>query len=177
MKNNYQRLPWFGAALVVLGIVMLLDKLSILEIRFAAVFWPLVMLLGIGIVTKGFSRNATGKVFWGTLIFLYALFFFLRSIDALEIRGHLFLPGTFLILGFAFLMLFLNNVKEWFFLLPACILGGIGLLFILVEYDYLYGWEVWDLVHRYWPIALILVGLAVILRRKEQHHTTPPTQA
>ena len=36
--------------------------------------------------------------------------------------------------------------------------------------------EVWEAVHRYWPLALILVGLAIILRRRTQVEKTQQTQ-
>ncbi len=177
MTNNSRRLPWFGAALIVVGLLMLLNRLDVLEIHFFSVVLPILMVFGVVVVARGFSQNAAGKVFWGTVLFLYSLFFFLRSIDSLNLHGPLVVPSTFIILGLAFAMLFLNNVREWFFLLPAVFLTGIGVVFILVEYDYLYGWEAWSVLGRYWPVLLILVGVAVILRRKEHRTPAPPPQA
>jgi hypothetical protein len=178
VNNNSVRISWFGIVLIVLGLIMLLDRFHLVMISFGTVFWPLVMLLGIVTVVRGFSDNRTGKIFWGTVMFLFALFFFLRSSEYFEVRAHVFPPALFLIFGIAFLMTFVNNVREWYMLIPAIAFGGIGVFLILVEYGYIYrwdAWEVWNATRLYWPILVILFGLALMLRRSgrtNSHHVT-----
>lgn len=180
MSIERPRVPWFGVVLIVVGGVLLLSKLNVIELEFMQVFWPVVMLFGLLRVGQGFSRNIPRRVFWGTLLFLYGLFFFLRTWEYVDMHPHRFLPASFLIVGIAFFMMYLNNVKEWLFLVPAVILTGIGGAFILTEVGYLDRWEVWEAVRLYWPIALVLVGIAIILRRRSHTQTPdvpPPASA
>jgi hypothetical protein len=163
MKNS---ISWIGLALVLLGIFLLLDRLNILEFHFSTIFWPLVMLLGLVGVGKGFADSKGGKIFFGTVFFLYGLYFFLWSSDFLEFHGYLFVSSTFLIIGIAFLMLFINNFRNWFLLIPALFFIGVGIAFVMTELGYLYRWEVWDAVSTYWPLVLVLFGISLILRRK-----------
>jgi len=172
MQTTKRHIPWLGVALIGIGIVLLLDRLDILDVRFSTLIWPIVVLFGLVRVGQGFSRNIQSRVFTGTVIFLYGLFFLLRSTDYVELHGHMFFPATFLIFGIAFLMMFLNNLKEWVFLLPAILLCGVGTAFILGEMGYLYRYDVWEAVRLYWPLGLVIIGLAIILRRKTQ--TQPP---
>ncbi|MBI3765685.1 MAG: hypothetical protein HY277_04180, partial [Ignavibacteriales bacterium] len=164
MVNTNFRVSWFGIALIVMGGALLLDRLHIIDVEFSTIFWSLIMVLGLITAAQGFSQSRRGKVFWGTVWFLFGLFFFLRSLDSIEIHRHMFVPATLLIVGAGFLMMFIQNVRDWYYLIPATILCGIGGLFILADYGYLYRWEVWEAVHLYWPIALILVGIGIILR-------------
>lgn len=173
MKFQQPKFSLFGVALIVIGVLLLLRNLDVLTLRFASYFWPLIMLFGVVGVGQGFSANRRGKVFWSTVVFLYALFFFLRSLDFIEMRGHFFIPASFLVFGLAFLMMYLVNVREWALLIPSFVLIGLGSIFILDEFGYVDGWEVWYSIRQYWPIAIILFGLGILLRRK----SLPPSSA
>jgi hypothetical protein len=165
MNGNVKKISWFGIVLIVLGLFMLLDRFDLIQFHFSSVIWPLMMLLGIMAVARGFNQNRRGKIFWGTTLFLYSLFFLLKSIDYFEIYGQTIFPATFLIFGIAFFMLYINNLKDWPFLIPTVLLTGIGGAFLLSEYGYLYRWDVIDVVRTYWPVILILTGLGLLFRR------------
>lgn len=167
------RTSWFGIALIIIGVAMLLDHLHIFDIAFSSIFWPLMMIVGIVAVAGGFSQNRRGKIYWGTVLFLYSLFFLLRSIDSIELYSYIFLPASFLIFGIGFFMMYLNNFKDWPFLIPAILLTGIGSLFLLTEYGCFSHREVWDAVRTYWPVILILFGLAMLLKRYNTKSNTP----
>ena len=171
MMKNRPVISWFGIGLVIIGGALLLSRLNVLDIRFSSIFWAVVAVFGLLTTTRGFTANYRWKIFWGTLCFLYGLFFFLRTTDVVELRGHIFLPVSFLVFGVAFFMMYLNDVQEWFFLVPAALLGGSGALFILADMDYLSYWDVYDTIHTYWPIILILLGLAFIFRRRNSQPT------
>jgi hypothetical protein len=173
MKLNQPKFSLFGIALIIIGVLLLLKNLDVLSLRFSSYFWPVVMLIGLVGVGQGFSVNRRGKIFWSTVVFLYALFLFLRSLDSIEVRGHLFIPASFFVFGLAFLMMYLANVKEWSLIIPSFVLLGLGSMFILDEYGYVDGWEVWYSIRQYWPIAIILFGLGILLRRR----SLPPPSA
>ena len=174
MTMNRQRFPWIGLLLVIVGVVLLLNRLTYIDVRFSQVLWPCLALLGIFQVGQGFSRSRSGQIFGGTVLFLYALFFFLRTIDNVDFHGYMFFPATFLIFGIAFFMIFLNTMREWLFLVPSFVLIFVGATFFLSEMGYIDSWDAWHLARTYWPAALIVVGVAIILRRRNVSHTTPP---
>lgn len=174
MSNFKTNVSWFGILLVVVGIIMLLDHLNVFDMKYSLIFWPLMMLVGIVLVSRGFTGIHRGKIFWGSALFLYSLFFFIRSIDYFDIHGRLIFPASFLIFGIAFFMMYLGNVKDWPLIIPAAILGGIGTIFILTEYGYIYRWDVWEAIADYWPVLLIVIGILLIFRRKSA--TTPPPE-
>jgi hypothetical protein len=162
------RIPWLGIVFILLGLVLLIEKLGYYHLGFGMIFWPLVLIYGFMKVVEGFSGNNSGRIFFGTICFLYGVYFLLRSADYFEIRFHMFLPATFIIIGFAFVMIFLNSPREWAFLLPAILLMGAGIAYLLGDVGYFSPWEVRELVRVYWPVGLILAGLAIILSWRSQ---------
>jgi hypothetical protein len=179
MDTYKRQFSWFGAALIIFGAALLLHKLHYVNVGFGDIFCVFMMLLGLGGVIRGFSENLRGKVFWSSVLFLYGVYFFLRNMDRFEFgySYRLFMPASFLIFGIAFFMMFLNNVRDWHLLIPMFFLSGIGVAFLLSELGYIYYWDVWDVLHRYWPIVVILIGLALMIRRKPQAQIpSPPGQ-
>lgn len=175
MDRSRKQISWFGVALIIFGTVILLHRLHVIRVGFDQILWAMLMLVGIMGVVKGFSRDRRGKIFWGTVWFLLGLFFLLHSIDRIEFRAHMFPPAMFLIVGLAFLMTYLNDLHDWYILIPAFILTAIGGAFILADFGYLTQWEVWEAVRMYWPVALIILGAGLIMRRKMRLPSNPPT--
>jgi hypothetical protein len=167
MMPTQQRLPVFGIVLLVLGVALLLEKLDVIEFGWSRILWAAIVLVGALITIRAFVQNGRGRVFWGTLLFLYGLFFFLRSLDLVEGGGEVFLPATITILGFAFLMLFVSDPKDWHLLIPSVVLLAFGGAFMLTEVGYFRRWEVWDSIGTWWPVILVLVGLSMILRKRK----------
>ncbi len=166
MEKTASRIPWFGVALILFGALLLVSKLNFVRISFHQVFWPVVMLLSLVGVGRGFAQGRRGKIFFGTVVFLYSVFFLLHSIDQLDIGGHLIIASTFVIFGAAFFMLWCNDFRDWFHLVPAILLGGVGAAFLGSELGYFSHWEVLDVVRLYWPLGLILFGAGMILRKR-----------
>ena len=169
-------ISWFGIALIVFGILLLLVKTDVLNIDFNQVVWAGLMVLGFGLVVKGFSRDKRGKVFWGTILFLFSVYFFLTGFDYIQYYHHIFFPSAFLIFGLAFFMLFISDIREWALLIPAFFFGGIGVAFLMSELGYVYDEDVWYTVWHYWPVLLIAIGLGVLFKRRSRHTPPPPTQ-
>jgi hypothetical protein len=164
---SQRRLPVFGILLLVVGVALLLEKLDVIEFGWSKILWAAVAVLGATIVIRSFVQNGRGGIFWGTLLFLYGLFFLLRSLDLIESHVTVFMPATFVILGFGFLMLFVSDPKDWHLLIPSVILLAFGGAFMLAEAGYIHRWEMWDTFRTWWPLILVLVGFSLILRRKK----------
>jgi hypothetical protein len=157
----------FGILLLVVGVALLLEKLDVIAFGWSRLLWAAAALLGAVIVIRAFVQDGRARVFWGTVLFLYGLFFLMRSLDLVESHMAVFMPASFVILGFAFLMLFVSDLKDWHLLIPSVILLGFGGAFMLTEVGYIRRWEMWDTFRTWWPLILVLVGLSLILRRKK----------
>jgi hypothetical protein len=162
-----RRLPVFGILLLVVGVALLLEKLNVIEFGWSRILWAAVTVLGAAIVIRAFVQNGRAGIFWGTVLFLYGLFFLLRSLDLIQGHVAVFMPASFAILGFAFLMLFVSDPKDWHLLIPSLILLGFGGAFMLAEAGYIRRWEMWDTFKTWWPLILVLVGFSLILRRRK----------
>ena len=172
MTNNNNR-PWFGVMLIVFGIVLLLNQINIINVKFSQILWTALAVYGFAIAYRGFTKKGNGKIFWGTVLFLTSILFILKNFylfDSYQCyfgSGHFVLfPAWILIFGFAFLMVFINNPKEYVHLVLSVVLISIGGAAILVEAGYLYEWDVWYVFRHYWPLVLIAIGLSLVFRRR-----------
>ena len=170
--NTRSRVSWFGIVIIFIGVLLLVDRLHLLRVDSQIILWCGLMLLGLLMVVRGFSSGRSGKIFWGSFLFLLFLFFLLRSTDMMDIHAHMMPPAIFLILGISFFMVFLNAPKEWSVLIPAVSFPGLGTMLIMVEYGILYEWDVWDIIRTYWPLILILFGLSIVLRHRSRKQSS-----
>ncbi|MBM2845023.1 MAG: hypothetical protein HW407_335 [Bacteroidetes bacterium] len=157
---------WFGTGLIIVGLVTLLDRLDVLYLDWTTAVWGLIAVFGAARMIDGFQQKLRARLFWGVFLLLLGTFNVLLDLDVVSFRYHMFPPVVLLILGASILALFVLNPKEWHLLIPAISFLGLGVLWILVSFGYVYRYEVVDAVRFYWPIALILFGLSLLLRRK-----------
>jgi hypothetical protein len=169
MRERPPSFPWFGVLLIVVGTLLLLDRLSIVDFGFARILWGTIIVFGLIQVVYGFSRNRNAKIFWGTVLFLYGVYFFTRTFEMFNAR--LLIPSSIIILGVAFLMLYFNNLKEWFLVIPGIGLTGIGLILFLGQLEVYEWWDVWIPIRKYWPVVLILTGVAILISSRSRHPT------
>lgn len=173
MSESKPKVSVVGVLLVLVGAGLMLERLDVIDIGFGRIVWFFLGLLGGWMVFRAFLDNERGKAFWGTVLFLYAIFFFLRSSGVVEFYGRTMIPAALLIVGLGFLMMFIQNPRAWQVLIPAVILGGLGTVFILADIGYFYRWDVVYVLRTYWPAILILVGISLVLKRHGRH--LPPS--
>ena len=157
-----KRYSWFGIGLVIIGAAMLLDRLDVIRFGWQPIFWTLIAAFGIAKAVDGFGRKKSGRVFWGTVLFLFGAYNLLRDLDVVELRSYWMLPAMLVIMGLSFLMMYISSLKEWHLLIPAILLLGIGAVMIMTEYGYFYRYDVFEAVRMYWPVGLILFGGAMV---------------
>jgi hypothetical protein len=155
---------FIGTGLIAVGALLLLRQMHFVNVEWHILFWAAIAALGIYRLVLGFMRNGEG-MFFGTIVTAVGIYEVLRLSDLLYIPEYL-LPATILALaGAGFLMTFFAAPRRWHLAIPGCILIGIGILMLLTEEGYFNRWEVIDFVHDWWPLALILFGVALILNR------------
>ncbi len=160
-----KRFPWFGILLVLAGTALLLDRLNVFSVGWPTLIWLFLGVTGFIMVILGFLREKDGKVFWGTVFFLYGLFFILRHYDFIDYHGHTFVPVSFVIFGLAFVMRVIYAPRDWALLIPGMLFVGAGLVFIFAELGYIYRYDVWEYLRTYWPVIFIVLGISLFFRR------------
>lgn len=169
------RFSWFGAALILVGGVLLLHRLGVVSVGWHLAVWGVIALIGAVKLVNGFSLKQRGNAFWGTGFFLIGLYNVLAELGIYELRSFLIAPALVLTLGAAFLVMYLVVPRDWHVLVPTAFFLGLGTLMVMVEMGYLYQWDVEDIVRTYWPIGLILFGAALLLNRHASHNNSVQT--
>lgn len=164
-QNKY---PWNGIMLILLGIALLIHQIGIINIRFYQIIWIAFAVWGFFITIRGFAAAKSGSVFWGTVMFLSGVSFVIHSYDLIEMPHRMFLPTLFLIFGFAFLMMFVNNIREYSSFILSIMFFIIGGLLIFAEIGYLNRWDVVYYIKTYWPLILIILGAGLIFKRRQK---------
>lgn len=181
MQASSIRFPWMGVLLILAGGALLLEKVHVVHFGLSRLLWAGVIVYGTVLVANGFSMNARGRIFWGTLVFFYGLYFLLRTFDFIELRTHLFMPVTLVIVGAGFLMMYLNNFParqrsgwgEWLSLFLALGLVGLGGAIIMGKLEYIDLGDVWYILRHFWPVLLILIGFSLLLKKGVKTQAAP----
>jgi hypothetical protein len=137
-----------GLVLVCLGLIFLADNLDYIALDFPSIWPGLLILAGIAFATGYFKNNKNyGLLLPATILVVFGLLFLYCTIAGWENMNDLwpvFLMGP----GLGFYLMYQFGEKEKGLLIPAAIMVGLGLLFLL------------DLNHilKYWSVILIAVG-------------------
>jgi hypothetical protein len=157
-----------GLILIVIGALLLIQKLTPFSLGWYEIYPLILMGLGVLFFTAIFGKKDKGAVFPGTILFLLGLFFFLRNFDIIP---YYFVrevwPIILIIIGIAFLAVFITKPQDWGVLIPGGTLLFLGTMFLLRRLHIIY-WDIGDIVADYWPAAIIVVGIGIIVGSLKQ---------
>lgn len=163
------RFSWIGIVLILLGSALLLDRIGVVRFGMQPLLWALLAIFGALRAIEGFGRKKSGRVFWGTFLFLLGVYGVLRYLDVVELRSYWIMPAILVIAGLSMLMMFVSSPQNWHLLIPALLLAGTGSAIILTELGYLSRYDVVESLRLYWPVGIILFGLALVVRNVSFH--------
>jgi LiaI-LiaF-like transmembrane region len=151
-----------GLVLVCLGFLFLADNLDLIHLDFTNL-WPILIVLiglafGIGYL---YNRKNYGLLMPATIFTLYGLLFWycvLTDWDTMHILWPMFLIGP----GLGFYFMYLLGGKEKGLLVPAGILVGLGLIFLLR----------FGIILKYWSLILIVIGIYLIYKHFKEGNKT-----
>jgi hypothetical protein len=166
MEHSKMQFPWFGAGLIVVGAAMLLHRIGVVNFGWHAALWGIVALFGAFKLVTAFTTGRAGAAFWGTVLFVAGAYQAMEDLNLVYVSSYLLFPWTVVLVGVGFLMMFAVKPKNWHVLVPSVVFMGAGTLMVLSEMGYFDRWEVVDAFRQYWPIALILFGITLLLNRK-----------
>ncbi|MBN1154656.1 hypothetical protein JXB12_07010 [candidate division KSB1 bacterium] len=158
-----------GAVLILVGILLLIHELDFIPVRWSQFFPVILVLIGLLLFIWGIRGRIGGGLFWGIVFLGAGIFYVIRNYELIPYHS---MPTTWpifsIILGIAFLSLFILNRNDWGVLIPAIVLLLIGLNYFLDYFNY---WRLQEILHTYWPLSLVLAGVFVIvvsLNRKKE---------
>ena len=167
------RFSWFGLVLLLVGSVLLLDRFGVVPLGWGPLLWFLLAAFGAVRTIEGFAKRKSGRVFWGTFLFLFGAYGMLRYLDVVELRSYWMMPAILVMVGLSLVMTFVSSPKSWHLLIPGLLFLGAGSAIILSDFGYLYRYDVMHSLWTYWPAGLILFGLALVVRGVSFHSRVP----
>lgn len=176
--SNHKSSLWPGVILIIIGALLLVNKLTDISFGWYQIYPVIFVALGIMFFVSVINRQNKGAVFPGTILLLMGVFFVLRNWDLVPYRYVRDVwPAMSAILGLAFLALFLVKPRDWGVLIPASIFLFFGGAIWLDKLDIIYI-DIWDIWRDYWPALLILIGIGIIVGSltKQSNNHQPPAQ-
>ena len=160
MNSNRSSL-WLGAALVLIGTVMLVDKFTHGAFSWLYSWEALLTAGGLLLIIRAIVTSRPNQVFPGMLAFMSGLLLVLDNFPYfIDLFWGIEIPTfVFFVLFSAFLALFLFRKADSGLLVPTLIFA------VLVAGSLLFDLKVlnWAHIRQWGPIALVLVGLIMVL--------------
>ena len=160
------KFPWFGILLILVGAGLLLDRTGVISFGWHLFFWSVLAVYGGFKLINGFPAKRRGQVFWGAFFLGVGAYNVLSELDLYELPPFLAVPAFLVLIGLGFLLVFACTPRDWHLLVPGVFFLGLGTLTGLSDLGYMYRWDVMHFVSRYWPVALILFGVSLLLNRR-----------
>jgi len=169
MSRDRKHGSYFGLTLIIIGLLFLFNSFGFWHFHWSQI----LVVMGIFFCAAAFTGHDRGPIFPGAIVLLLGLFFLLREYDILDDPMYYMWPVFLIIVGSAFLLLFIFRPEEWGLMIPGGVLILLGLLFLAYNYD-IFGYNPWRLVRDYWPIILVLIGIKMLLdSRQGKYHKEP----
>ncbi len=164
--NQTAKFPLLGVVLILFGGLLLLNNLGVLYLERGKILWLGGAIVGGIIVIDSFIHKHRDRVFWGSVLFFASVMFSIEKWRVIEPYGSYWIPAMSTAVGLAFLMLFFYEPRDVAILIPAFLFTGFGVVWMLVDLEILDWFDVRHYIRNYWPVALILWGVAILLRRR-----------
>ena len=156
-----------GISLLLLGLLMTLDYMSLLELRTNTILSITFMFYGLVVSAITFGSNRNGILFLASSVFLYGVFLYVLESYVIFKSGQLVIPAMLFIFGGGLLSVYLQDFKNTPIIVAALFLISISIFIIETKpFENIYIVErVIRFTKSYWPLMLIIIGLGVLTRR------------
>jgi hypothetical protein len=166
LRNNKLVL---GISFLIVGVLSLLRYFGIVSLSNEQLFGTAIIFYSLPTVYITLENGRREKLVWATVLFCLGVIFIVKSyFEILDTRGIVFASILFAS-GAAFMLLFIENIKEKIFLISALLL--ILLSYLSVTFFKKLGLfetvnKLGNLFEVFWPIVLMILGIALFLNRK-----------
>ncbi len=156
-------IPILGVILVIAGAILLLNAVDLIHLH-----WSYFLIAaGAALFAVAFKSKDKGGVFPGAIVLLIGLLFLLRYHYILDDSMRYMWPVFPAIVGIAFFVLFIFKSSDWGLLIPGAICLFVGVYGLAYNY-WLVRQSPWEIIARYWPLILIVVGAHLILKDRRR---------
>ena len=152
----------FAVLLKLLGII---DFANTEILSYAFIFY------GISSVYISLGKKQKLFLFSGTIVFLIGLLLFIINNFTIFSPITLILPASLLMLGIAFLMLFIDEQNKVIYLLISIIFLLFGLVAVVKRSSFkiiTFLESIWHVTKIYWPIIIVVALILLVIRRSER---------
>lgn len=157
-----------GIILIALGLIILGDNLGFYLFSWD-MFWPWFLIIGGALFLIGWmtDREKYGLLMPASILLTYGFMFLYSSYDGwwhMDVLWPYFLIGP----GLGFLLMYFLGKRESGLLIPASILLGLGVIFLMGR----------GTGRFFWPILIIIIGIILLVksRRKDLVAPVPPAE-
>jgi hypothetical protein len=151
-----------GLMLAGVGFWLLARNLTFHSLFWLKVYPLLILVFSLALFWEYHRSRRHSTLFWGTVVLVVGLFYFLRNF---RLMPYFFLdeywPLFFLAMGIGFLVRFLVQPQRWGVLFGAGFFLFLGVKSAAHVMDFEWA-EKMDHVLRFWPAALILLGVGLL---------------
>ncbi len=160
----FSRRPWLGIGMIAIGAVLLLHQLHVLPIAWREVWWAAVCIGGASLMVKGFTSKGKG-MFLGVCAVGIGGYKLLSTYTFLYIPSFLIVPSLMILAGVGILFVYFTALNRWHLLVPSLLLISLGAVIVVAEEGYIDRWAVIDFLRTWWPVSLVLFGVAMLLNQ------------
>ena len=155
-------------ALVILMLSILLKIIGIINITFTEIMGYALIFYGIADVYSSMGKNKKTLLFIGAVAFLVGVELLITSNYDFFKLSNIVLPSIFFILGTAFLVLFIDDLKNRLLLAISIIflISGVyffGRLGIFNSADFFR--SLFSISRKYWPIIVIVTAIILLIKK------------
>ncbi|MFC2088381.1 LiaI-LiaF-like domain-containing protein [Calditrichota bacterium] len=150
--------------LIAIGVVLFLEQLDVLYLSKGDYLIYGAIIGGIFLFINGLNRIDKKGILGGTFLLSFGVVIFLMRTDYFIRDDEFGFATFFLCLALANFVFFLFKRERLSNVVFGLIFGVIGGGFLIAYLGYYPYWMLFDQIEKFWPLALILLGIAVLYK-------------
>jgi hypothetical protein len=159
-----------GSGFCILGILSFLSHLGIISLNVETIIAIIVALYSIAAFYISMGAGDRANIVFSTILFLVSVIFLVKSYYQITDTRATVFSSILFISGAVLFILFIDNPKEKFFLVPSIAMFLLSIASMLfLKSAGLFGLvnKVGNLYEVVWPAILIVLGIIVYINRKK----------
>lgn len=163
---------WPAIVLIVVGVLLILYQLDLLDFSTADLISYGFVLIGGVFIVKSINRTDRRGILGGVFFSLFGITMILMREHSLPRNDEFGFAAFFIALAitnFAYLPFKKDKSTN---LIWGIIFGAAGGLLLWAHYGYFPSWYIYEQFAVYWPVILIVIGLAMVVKAYLKHRDT-----
>ena len=164
MVKKMNKQYWPAIILIFIGILLLLNQTDLVDFSFSDVFSYGFVVIGVLLLINSFNRSDKKGLLGGVFFTIFGTTMILMREYVLPRDDEFGFAAFFIALAlanFAYLPFKSDKTNN---IIWGSIFGALGAILLWVYYGYYPSWYIYDQLAIYWPVILILIGGAMIVK-------------